>query len=135
MAHRTRHEAEQQARAEAAEAEVRAFRGLAHDTADALDRLAHRGLPPDVVADLNEASMILRRSTGALAALATRPQPLYEGTLIDCFSEDDDDPEANNGLALIVQPDVDLGVAVGSRIVIYPAVAGSATPTQENTDD
>jgi hypothetical protein len=58
---------------------------------------------------LGEASALLRL---AAAALATRPQPLFEGNPVEYLS--------------YVPPE---GVATHTRVVVYPA--GSATPTPE----
>jgi hypothetical protein len=65
------------------------------------------------------------------AALATRPQPLFEGKFEGWQAESivalvrwDGDPRWD----LPAEP------IYGQRVVVYAAVAGSATPTEENDD-
>jgi hypothetical protein len=71
-----------------------------------------RGLTADLIHELAAA---LR------AALATQPQPLFEGTVEQAWND-------GGGIIALPEPLVSPERLDGQRVVVYPAVAGSATP-------
>jgi hypothetical protein len=79
----------------------------------------------------NDAKLIVDLAAALRAALAARPQPLFEGAIIDNGTASGGSPVV---LIELDSPDPlrELDDLTGEQVVVYPAVAGSATPTGDD---
>ena len=72
-----------------------------------------------------DARLVAELAEALRAALATQPQPLFEGTVEQAWND-------GGGVIALPAPIDSPERLDGQRVVVYAAVAGSATPTGDD---